>query len=82
MQLTFAFPGVPSTRLQSHIAACISALAEAARVFQRQDVRERDQRSYTLDLLEQRHLRIALLAEFLHLSVVFADASSEGFQCA
>src|SRR5258708_7531104 len=29
MQLTFAFPGVPSARLQSHIAACISTLSEA-----------------------------------------------------
>ena len=67
MQLRLALSGVPSARLQSHVTACISALAEAPRVFQRQDVCQRDERAYTFDLLEQRHVRIAFLGELLDL---------------
>src|SRR4051795_6413611 len=82
MQLRFALPGVPSPRLQPDVATSIAALAEAPRVFQRQDVCQADQRPNTLDLLEQRHLRIAFLRELLDLSVIFSDPCGDRFKCA
>ena len=51
-------PRVPSSRLQSQIAAHVAALAEAIGIFQRQQKGQRDQRAYALDLLQQRDLRI------------------------
>jgi hypothetical protein len=45
MQLRFALSGVPSARLQSHLTACITTLSKTSRVFQRQDVRQGDQRA-------------------------------------
>src|SRR5271154_5048237 len=54
MQLRLALSGVSSARLQAYVAARIAALSESPRVLQRQYVGQRDQRSNTLDLLEQR----------------------------
>ena len=73
MQLRLALSGVPSARLQSHVAACIAALWKPSWVFQCQYVGQRYQRPNTLHLLEQRHIRIALLGEFLDLSIVLTD---------
>src|SRR4051812_39757871 len=61
VQLRFALPGVPAPGLQSQIAAHIAALAKAMRIFQRQHERQRDERAYSLDLLQQLHLRITRL---------------------
>src|SRR5437868_13119151 len=61
MHLRLAPPGVPPSRLQSQITAHVAALAEAMRIFQGQQKRQRDERTYTLDLLQQRHLRVTLL---------------------
>src|SRR5690348_11754568 len=47
LRLTLA--GVPSSWLQSQIAAHVAALAEAMRIFQRQQEGQRDQRAYSLD---------------------------------
>ncbi len=63
MHLRLAPPRVSSSWLQSQIAAHVAALAEAMRIFQRQHVRHRDQRAHTLDLLQQRRLRIILLRQ-------------------
>src|SRR6202007_3094709 len=73
MHLWLALPGVSSAWLQSHVAASIAALSKAPWVFQRQDVCQRDQRSNTLDLLEQRHFGIAFLGKVLDLGVVLSD---------
>jgi hypothetical protein len=82
MQLRLALSGVPSARLQSYVAARITALSKSPRVFQRQYVGQGDQCPNPLDLLGQRHLRIALLGQCFDLSVVLADPRSDGFQCA
>jgi hypothetical protein len=73
MQLRFALPGVPSTWLQSYVTASIAALSEPSRVFQCQDECQRDQRPNTLDLLEQRHFRIALFGELFDLRVILSE---------
>lgn len=70
VQLWLALSGAPSARLQSHVAGCVAALAEPARVFQRQNVGQCDQGPYTFDLFEQRHLGILFLAEVFDLIVV------------
>jgi hypothetical protein len=43
MQLRLALSGVPSARLQSYVAARITALSKSPRVFQRQYVGQGDQ---------------------------------------
>ena len=40
----------------------------------RQDIGQRDLRSYTLHLLEQGHFRVYFLGDFLHPFVIFLDA--------
>jgi hypothetical protein len=47
---------------------------EQTRVLYRQDIGQRDLRSYTLHLLEQGHFRVNFLGDFLHPLVVFLDA--------
>ena len=51
------------------------------RIFQRQHVSQRDQRAHALDLLEQRHLRIALLRQSLDAPVVFHNALAQRLDC-
>src|SRR5207248_9015784 len=52
MHLRLAPPGVPPSRLQSQIAAHVAALANTMRIFQGQQKRQRDQRAYSLNLLQ------------------------------
>ena len=82
VHLRLALTGVSSSRLQSQIAAHVAALAETMRIFQRQQERQRDQRAHALDLLQQRHLRIALLRQFLDPLVVLGDALAQRLDCA
>src|SRR5207248_6430817 len=58
MQLRLGLSRFPASRLQSQIAAYVAAFAKEARIFQRQHEGQRDQGTYTLDLFQQRHLRI------------------------
>src|SRR6478736_1642777 len=88
VHLRFALTRVSSSRLQPRIAAHVAALAEAMRIFQRQQKRQPDQRAYALDLLPQCHLRITLLCQTLDALVVFHDVLAQrlnclqqGFQC-
>ena len=77
MQLRFALSGVPSAGLRSYETASIAALSKPPRIFQCQDVCQRNQRSNSLDLLEQCHLRIALFGELLDLRVVLSDSRGD-----
>ena len=52
VQLRLALPGVPASRSQPEKASDVATLPESMRIFYRQDKRQRDQVSYTLDLLE------------------------------
>src|SRR5207249_4437967 len=70
VQLRLALSRVPASRLQSQIAAHIATLAKTMRIFQRQQKRQRDERAYALDLLQQCHLRIRVLRQFLDAIVV------------
>src|SRR5580704_351355 len=79
MQLRLALPGVSPSRLQPQIAAHVAALAETMRIFQGQQERQRDQRAYSRDLLQQRHLRITLLRQLLDPFVVLGDALADRF---
>jgi hypothetical protein len=49
------------------------------RIFQRQDIGQRDQRAHSLHLFQPRHLGITLLAHALDLLVVFADPFAQRF---
>ena len=53
MHLGLALAGVSASRLQSQIAAHFAALAEAMRIFQRQQEGQRDQCAHALDLLQR-----------------------------
>ena len=44
------------------------------RIVQRQHIRQRDLRSYSLHLFEQFDVRVAFLGDFLHPHLVFLDA--------
>src|SRR2546421_274440 len=79
MQLLLGLSRFPASRLQSQIAAYVAAFAKEARIFQRQHEGQRDQGTYTLDLFQQRHLRITLLRQFLDALVVFGDALANRF---
>src|SRR5271169_7112152 len=81
VHLRLALSRVPASRLQSQIATHIATLAKTMRIFQRQHVRQRDQRAYALDLLQQRHLRITLLGQILDALVVFHDALAQRLNC-
>jgi len=77
VHLRLALTRVSSSRLQPQIAAHIVALAEAMRVFQRQQKRQRDSPAHAFPLLQQRHLRISLLCQILDALVVFHDALAQ-----
>jgi hypothetical protein len=53
--LRLALPGVPPARFQSQKTTYLATLQKPVGIFYRQDIRQRDLRSYTLDLLEQGH---------------------------
>jgi hypothetical protein len=82
MQLRLALPRVPSSWLKFHLTTCIASLSKAPRIFQRQYVRQRDQRAYAFHLLEQCHFWITLLTELLDLSIVLSEARSDCFDSA
>ena len=71
--LRFALTGISPPRLQSQIATHVPAFAETMGVFQGQQERQCDQCAYSLDLLQQRYLRITLLRQRLDAFVVLAD---------
>src|SRR5882757_1297956 len=73
VHLRLALSRVPPSRLQSQIATHIATLAKTMRIFQRQHVRQRDQRTHTLDLFQQRGLRITLLRQIFEALVVLAN---------
>src|ERR1700726_4731104 len=77
--LWFALPGVPAARFQSQKTTYLATLQKPMWVFYRQDIRQRDLRSYTLHLLEQRHFRVHFFGDFLHPLVVFLDALIQRF---
>src|SRR5206468_12348468 len=72
-------PRVPPPRLQSQVTAHVPAFTETMWVFERQQERQRDQRPYALDLLQQLHLRIILLGEFFDVLVVLDDLFADRF---
>ena len=55
----------------------LSTTPKAMRIFQRQQVGECDQRAHPLDLLQQRHLRIAFLHQAFDPFVALADAFAQ-----
>src|SRR6202047_5384108 len=77
--LWFALPGVPPARSQPQKTTYLATLRESIRVFNRQDVGQRDLRSYTLHLLEQEHFRVHFLGDFLHPLVVLLNALVQRF---
>jgi len=77
VQLRLVLSRVPSSGLQSQVASDVAALAEAMRIFQRQQKRQRDQRTHSLHLLQQRHLRITFLRQLLDPLVVLGDAFTQ-----
>ncbi len=77
--LRLALPGVPPARFQSQKTTYLATLQKPVWIFYRQDIRQRDLRSYTLHLLEQRHFRVHFLGDFLHPFVVFLDALVQRF---
>ena len=81
VHLRFALSGVSSSWLQPQITAHVAALAEAMRIFQRQQEGQRDQRAHPLDLPQQRHLRVTLLRQFFDPLVIFAYLLTERLQC-
>ena len=80
VHLRLALPRVSTPRLQTGVATRVATLAEAMWVFQRQQVGQGDQRAYSLHLLLQRRLRIALFGDLLDLLVVLGDALAQCFQ--
>src|ERR1700756_5181747 len=52
MHLRLTLPRVTPSGLETHVTGCIPALAKTVWIFQRQHVRERDQGSHSLDLLQ------------------------------
>src|SRR5215469_11351711 len=52
MHLRLALSRVSSPRLQPQIAAHVAALAEAMRIFQRQQKGQRDERAHSFDLFQ------------------------------
>ena len=81
MQLRLAPPRVAPSRLQAQITTHVPTFTKAMRIFQRQQERQRDQRAYALDLLQQRHLRITLLCQILDALVVFHNALAQRLDC-
>jgi hypothetical protein len=77
--LWFALPGVPPARSQSQKTTDRATLQKPVRVFYRQDIGQRDLRSYTLHLLQQGHFRVYFFGDFLHPFVVFLDAFVQRF---
>src|SRR3984893_7208903 len=77
--LWFALPGVPAARSQPQKTTYLATFWESMRVLDRQDIGQRDLRSYTLHLLEQGHFRVNFLGDFLHPLVVFLDALVQRF---
>src|SRR5207244_1410312 len=64
VHLRLALSGVPAPRAQPEKTADVATLWEPLRIFQGQDIRQRDLRSYPLHLFDQRDLRVALPAIF------------------
>src|SRR6476661_4143945 len=77
VHLRFALAGVSSPGLQPQIATHVAALSETMRIFQPQQERQRDQRAYALDLLQQSYSRITLLCQILDALVVFHDVLAQ-----
>src|SRR5258708_24028910 len=82
---TLTFTG---TRLETHVTGCIPALAKTVWIFQRQHVREGDQRSHSLDLLQPLCFWISVPCHGLEHLIVLADPfadrlylSHHRFQC-
>lgn len=73
--------GVSAPRLQPRVATRVAALAEPIWIFQCQHIGQGDQRAYSLYLLQQRRLRVALLGDLLDLPVVLGDSLAQHFQC-
>ncbi|OLB29628.1 MAG: hypothetical protein AUH01_04330 [Acidobacteria bacterium 13_2_20CM_56_17] len=79
IRLRLALSGVPAPRAQPEKTADLATLREPMRIFQGQDIRQRDLCPYPLHLFEQRDLRVALRGDFLHPRVVFLDALVQRF---
>src|SRR5208282_1127329 len=77
--LRLALPGVPPARSQPQKTTYLATLREPIRVFDGQDIRQRDLCSHPFHLLEQGHLRVHFLGDFLHPFVVFLDALVQRF---
>src|SRR5579863_4180098 len=79
VQLRFALSRFPASRMQSQIATHVATLAEAMGIFQRQQKRQRDQRAYPLDLLQQLDLRVTRLRQRFDSVVVLHNAFAQFF---
>jgi len=79
MQLRLALSRFPASWLQPQIATHVAALAKAMRIFQREQERQRDQRAYSLDLLQQLDLRITRLRQRFDSVVVLRNAFAQFF---
>jgi len=74
VELRLAVAGVPPPWTQPYITAQVPALPESMRIVHRQHVRQRDQRSDTIDLLQLGYLRVVLLGDLFDLMVVVLDS--------
>jgi hypothetical protein len=81
MHLRLALSRVSASWLQSQITTHVSTFTKAMWVFQRQQKRQRDQRAYSLDLLQLRHLRVTLLCQILDALVVLHHALAQRLDC-
>src|SRR5450631_178996 len=75
--LRLTLPRVPPPRLEAHVTGCISAFAETTWIFQRQHVRERDQGSHSLNLLQPFSLWVLVLGHGLEQLIVVANAFAD-----
>jgi hypothetical protein len=79
MELRLAAARIPAPGTQTQITAHVAAAAKSVRVFQRQYIGQRDQRSHTFHLLEQADLGILFLSDLFDRPVVCGDPLVQRF---
>src|SRR5579863_897280 len=68
------FAGVSPPWTQPYITAQVPTPPESMRIVHRQHVRQRNQRSDTIDLLQLGYLRVVLLRDLFDLTVIVLDS--------
>jgi len=77
VELRLTVAGVPSSGTQSYITAQVPTPPESMRIVHRQHVRQCNQRSDTIDLLQLGYLWIVLLGDLFDLTVVVLGAPGQ-----